>query len=209
MSNKDNEFSLRGIWIYQDSTTFELFEIIDSSSVKYYGYANHEPRTKKYGNNSYWFDTSKCQISFLQYGYVSIKTSSFRYYFRKTGDTLILQAECGDWNRFIRVHTEDEKAFMYFYSNDIKGIVQRGQSDSFLFVTKRLLTNPRKNPKEDFKNYLFEYDFSDLEKTFKNYNTLNKLASDGDSIIKPAFSDTLVLLKSKTKEYIKIAFNKK
>ena len=122
-----------------------------------------------------------------------ISTDKFRFDYKLKGDTLIEFDKMGDQGTFIKVKTDEEKAFKDFNAANLKGKITN--------VTKV-------DPSEFFvlDNVDWEYSFTSIASGVSKGKTFSEIAAVDDSIIKPSYADTLTLYKRDSKQYFKFAF---
>lgn len=192
---------LRGTWVRHNKTGFTLIEIKDTSDVLYYQFLDKEADLSKPTSDRYWYYKSKATMGYWTSpnnpyktdGDIWIATDKFRFDYKLKGDTLIEFDKMGDEGTFIKVQTEEEKAFKDFNAADLKGKIK--------YVTKV-------DPSEFFilDNIDWEYSFTSVASNSSNNRTFSEVAAIGDSIIKASFADTLTLYKKEGKQHFKFIF---
>ena len=90
---------------------------------------------------------------------IGIKTDNYRFDYEVIGDTLIELEKTGYGGKFIKVYTDEEKAFKYFNSINLKGLVAfvSKENPKNIYVTKR--DQSSKSRILDPDNHDFEYPF--------------------------------------------------
>jgi hypothetical protein len=192
---------LHGTWVRHNKTGFTLIEIKDTSNVLYYQFLDRQVDLGKPTSDRFWYYKSKATMGYWNSPSnpyktdvdIWIATDKFRFDYKLKGDTLIEFDKMGDQGTFIKVQTDEEKAFKDFNAANLKGKIT--------YVTKVDLS-------EFFvlDNVDWEYSFTSTPSSASNNKTFSDVAAIGDSIIKPPFADTLTLYKKDGKQYFKFAF---
>jgi len=195
-----------GTWVLHNKNGFSLLEIKDSLHVMYNSFIDRAAYFNKIVEDRYWYYSSPARIAYYKSTKIGIKTDNYRFDYEVIGDTLIELEKTGYGGKFIKVYTDEEKAFKYFNSINLKGLVAfvSKENPKNIYVTKR--DQSSKSRILDPDNHDFEYPFTDLKNIFSDYDLLINLASTGDSILKPAYSDTLILFNKGTKKYHRFNF---
>ena len=122
-----------------------------------------------------------------------ISTDKFRFDYKLSGDTLIEFDKMGVQGKFIKVYTDEQKAYITFNAAIFKGEIT--------YVNKV-------DPAEYFvlNNLDNEFSFTSIPNENSDNKQFTDLAAPGDSIIKTQFSDTLILIKKQTRKLYKFAF---
>ncbi|MBC7747886.1 MAG: hypothetical protein H7Z76_04780 [Methylotenera sp.] len=184
---------LRSSWVRQNKAGFTLIEIYDTSNVFYYQFLDREIDLGKPTSDRYWYYKSKATMGYWDSSAIWIATDKFRFDYKLKGDTLIEFDKMGNQGTFIKVQTDEEKAFKEFNASNLKGKIT--------YVTKV-------DPSEFFvlDSVDWQYSFSSIASNNSGNKTFSEIAAIGDSIIKPAYADTLELYKKDTKQYFKFSF---
>ena len=184
---------LQGTWVRNNKEGFTLIEIKDTSKVLYYQFLDREADLHKPTNDRFWYYKSKATMGYWGSTAIWISTNKFRFDYKLKGDTLIEFDKMGDQGTFIRVYTDEEKTFKEFNGADLKGEI-RG-------LTKV-------EPAEFFvlDNINWQYSFISIATRLSNDKSFSDIAAIGDSVIKPAYADTLTLYNKGTKRYFKFPF---
>ncbi len=86
---KTDTFSLTGIWIYQDSSSFEIIEIRDSSGVTFTSYLNRRKSVGELDKDFiHYFYKSKGKLGYFDSNTIWISTDKYRFDYKIRGDTL-------------------------------------------------------------------------------------------------------------------------
>jgi hypothetical protein len=184
---------LQGKWIRHNKEGFTLIEIKDTSNILYYQFADRKAVIDTITNDRYWYYKSKATMGHWDSTTIWISTDKFRFDYKIKGDTLIEFDKMGDQGRFIKVYTDEEKAFKEFNATSLKGKIT--------YVNKV-------DPSEFFvlDNLNREYSFSSIANNTSGNKIFSEIAAIGDSVVKPAYADTLMLYKNDTKQYFKFSF---
>jgi hypothetical protein len=184
---------LHGTWVRQNKAGFTLIEIKDTSNVLYYDFLDRQMDLGKPTSDRFWYYKSKATMGYWDSSAIWISTDKFRFDYKLKGDTLIEFDKMGDQGTFIKVQTDEEKAFKDFNAANLKGKIK--------YVTKV-------DPSEFFvlDNVDWEYSFTSVASSSSNNKTFSDVAAIGDSIYKPSFADTLSLYKKDGKQIFKFAF---
>ena len=211
----ENKSSLVGVYARFQERTVDFFEILDSLNVTHYTLSENSLKPGMDIDDRYFFNKSSGYISSFRYDsgmmnspYVLIKINQDFYPFYIFSDTLALMVKDGPPPKYIKMHSLAEKTFNYYYSNNIIGIVEFVSKDhpELLSIKKRILSDALKDNREI---YSFKYDFSTLQNYLDSYGHLIEILSVGDSIYKSAFSDSLIIIKAKSREHFNVPFLKK
>ncbi len=175
---------LHGTWVRHNQKGFTLIEIKDTSNILYYEFFDREADLHKPTNDRFWYYKSKAKMGYWDSNNAAIwiSTDKFRFDYKVKGDTLIEFDKMGDQGTFMKVYTDEEKAFREFNKTNLKGIITD--------LTKV-------EPSEFFvlNNLNRQLSFSSLPNIDKKL--FSDLAKVGDSIIKLAYEDTLILYKKR------------
>lgn len=184
---------LHGTWVRQNKAGFTLIEIKDTSNILYYQFLDREKDLGKPIPDRYWYYKSKATMGYWDSSAIWISTDKFRFDYKLKGDTIIEFDKMGDQGTFIKVLTDEEKAFKDFNAANLQGKVT--------YVTKV-------DPSEFFvlDNVDWEYSFTSIVGGASENKIFTDIAAVGDSIVKLPFSDTLTLYKRDSKQYFKFAF---
>jgi hypothetical protein len=192
---------LHGTWVRHNKTGFTLIEIKDTSYVLYYQFLDRQMDLAKPTSDRFWYYKSKATMGYLNSPAnpykadvdIWIGTDKFRFDYKLKGDTLIEFDKMGEQGIFIKVQTDEEKAFKDFNAANLNGKIK--------YVTKV-------DPSEFFslENKDWEYSFMSTPSSASNNKTFSDVAEVGDSIIKPSYGDTLTLYKKDSKQYFKFSF---
>lgn len=185
--------SLHGTWIRQNKYSCTFIEIKDTSNILYYQFINTHSESGTTANDGYWYYKSKAKMGYWDTNTVWITTDKFRFDYKLHGDTLLEFDKMGIQGKFIKVYTDEQKAYNNFYAANLKAEI--------IHINKAA-------PSEYFILNNIDNEFSFI--SIPNNNTDNKqltdIASVGDSIIKPQFSDTLTLKKKQTNKSYNFGF---
>ena len=122
-----------------------------------------------------------------------ISTDKFRFDYKLNGDTLIEFDKMGDQGSFIKIYTDEQKAYKIFNDATFKGeithVVKVDPSEYFVL-----------------NNIDNEFSFTSIPNSNSDNKQFTDLAAIGDTIIKSQFSDTLTLIKKQTKKFYKFGF---
>ena len=184
---------LRGTWVRQNKEGFTLIEIKDSSNILYYDFLDREADLQKPTSDRFWYYKSQATLGYWDSSLIWIATDKFRFDYKLKGDTLIEVDKMGDQRTFIKVYTEEQKAFKDFNEADLKG---------------KITYIKRVDPSEFFilDNVDWEYSFTSVASGTPDNKTFSGIATIGDSIMKPPYADILTLYKRDSKQYLKFAF---
>ena len=192
-TDKTQYKGLHGTWVRQSKDGFTLIEIEDTSNILFYGFADRGVRLDTIPNMRYWYYKSKATLGYWDSSTIWISTDKFRFDYKVKGDTLIEFDKMGDQGDFIKVYTDEERAFKEFNAANLKGKIT--------YVAKV-------KPSEFFvlDNVDWQYSFTSIATKLSNNKIFSDFAAIGDSVIKPAFVDTLTCYKKDTNQYFKFAF---
>jgi hypothetical protein len=184
---------LQGTWVRNNKAGFTLIEIKDTSNVSYYQFLDRQLDLGKPTSDRYWYYKSKATMGYWDSSAIWISTDKFRFDYKLKGDTLIEFDKMGDQGTFIKVQTDEEKAFKVFNAANLKGKITH--------VTKV-------DPSEFFvlDNVDWEFSFTSIVSSETNNKMFSDIATIGDSVSKPSFSDTLTLYKRDSKQYFQFTF---
>ena len=184
---------LQGTWVRQNKAGFTLIEIKDTSDVLYYGFLDRKAHIDTITQDRYFYYKSKATMGYWGSSEIWISTDKFRFDYKLKGDSLIEFDKMGDQGTFIKVYTDEQKAFKDFNAANFRGKIT--------YLTKV-------EPSEFFvlDNINCGYSFTSIATKFSNNKIFTDIAAIDDSIIKPAYADTLTLYKKDTKEYFKFPF---
>ncbi|HYE54513.1 MAG TPA: hypothetical protein VD996_06705 [Chitinophagaceae bacterium] len=171
---------LQGTWIMHKKNGFTLIEIKDTAHVLYYAFYNR--------GNEKWYYRSNARMGYWRDKMIWIATDKFRMDYKISGDTLIEYDKMGEQARLIRVYTEDELAFHNFDAANLNG---------------ELTHVVKVDTREDIVVKDTSYSFTSVATNATGSRHFAELATVGDSIIKPAYADTIVLYKKHNKQYFK------
>ena len=184
---------LQGTWIRHNKEGFTFIEIKDTSNILYYQFADRKADIDTITTDRYWYYKSKATMSYWDSSAIWISTDKFRFDYRLKGDTLIEFDKMGDQGKFIKVYTDEEKAFKKFNASNLKGKITymtKVESSEFFILD----------------NLDWEYSFTSIATKFSNNKTFSDIAVIGDSVIKAAYADTLTCYKKDTKQYLRFTF---
>ncbi|MBS1755630.1 MAG: hypothetical protein JST34_16445 [Bacteroidetes bacterium] len=184
---------LHGTWVRHNKEGFTLIEIKDTSNIFYYQFADRKAYIDTITTDRYWYYKSKATLGYWDSSAIWISTDKFRFDYRLKDDTLIEFDKMGNQGKFIKVYTDEEKAFKEFNAADLKG---------------RITSLTKVEPLEFFvlDNIEWQYSFTSIATKLSNSKTFSDIAAIGDSVIKPAYADTLTCYKKDTKQYFKFTF---
>jgi hypothetical protein len=184
---------LQGTWARHNKEGFTLIEIKDTANVLYNQFIDRKAHIDTIKSDRYWYYKSKATMGYWDSTTIWISTDKFRFDYKVKDDTLIEFDKMGDQGKFIKVYTDEEKAFKEFNAANLKGKIT--------YVTKV-------DPSELFAldNLNWEYSFSSIANKTSGNKIFSDIAAIGDSVIKLAYADTLTLYKNETKQYFKFPF---
>lgn len=184
---------LHGTWFRQNKYGFTLIEIKDTSNILYYQVFDRQADVDTIKSDRFFYYKSKATMGYWDKNSIWISTDKSRFDYRLQGDTLIEFDKMGDQGIFIKVYTDEQKAYKTFNEATFNGVI--------IHVVKV-------DPSEYFvlNNIDNEFSFTSIP----NINSDNKQFTDvaviGDTVIKSQFSDTLTLIKKQTRKSYKFGF---
>lgn len=186
----DTPTLLKGTWIHHTPHGYSMIEIRDTNDITYTSFVDRQRQTGKKYADRYWFYKSKARMGYWNDKMIWILTDDFRFDFNINGDSLVEVDKMGVQGVFLKMETDNQKAFKNFYRSDINGTLD--------WVS----------PSEHFtsgKNY---YQFKSIPCTASENKKFGEIAEAGDSIFKPALKDTLILIKKTEQKTYKFPFEK-
>ena len=187
---------LRGTWVRHNNKGFTIIEIKDTSNVSYWQFADRKADIDTTTTDRFWYYKSKATMGYWDSSTIWISTDKFRFDYKLKADTLIEFDKMGDQGTFIKVYTDEEKAFKEFNAANLKGkITDMTKVEPSEFIV--------------LDNVDWQYSFTSIANNVTNNKMFSDIAIVGDSIIKPPYSDTLTLYKKDTKQYFKFLFIKR
>ncbi len=112
---------LRGTWVRYNNAGFTRIEIRDTSNVLYYQFLDRKADLGKPTSDGFWYYKSRATMGYWDSSAIWIGTDKFRFDYKIKADTLIEFDKMGDQGTFIKVQTNQEKAFKDFNAADVKG----------------------------------------------------------------------------------------
>jgi hypothetical protein len=98
---------LKGTWIYHDSVSFELIEIIDTNEVVYYSFLNREAAVGENDKSlKSYFDKSKANLGFVDSSHIWIRTDKYQFDYTLGKDSLIEYDKMGIQKALIKLKNE-------------------------------------------------------------------------------------------------------
>jgi hypothetical protein len=191
-SNKVKYSGLHGTWVRRIKGALTLIEIKDTSDVHYYEFADMSAGKGRTNANP-WYYISKGRIGYWDSKTIWIGTDKFRFDYKLKGDSLIEFDKMGDQGIFIKLHTDQEKAFIKFNQTRLQGkITYLNKVDSSELF--------------GLDNIYKEFSFTSIAGSASGNKSFSELAAIGDSIIKPAGADSLTLYKKDSGLYFRLSF---
>lgn len=186
---------LHGTWIRQTKYSCTFIEIEDTSHILYYQFIDRNSGNGATANDGYWYYKSKAKMGYWDSNTVWIATDKFRFDYKLHGDTLLEFDKMGIQGTFIKVYTDEQKAYNNFNAANLKGEI--------IYINKVA-------PSEYFvlNNIDNEFSFISIPNNNTDHKQLTDIAAVGDSIVKPHFSDTLTLKKKQTNKSYNFGFAK-
>jgi hypothetical protein len=176
---------LLGTWVRRGKTGFTMIDIRDTSDVLYREFIDRG------GKDGYYYYSSKGTLGYWGAKTIWISTEKFRFDYKVKGDTLIGFDKEGDAGVFIKVYTDEQKGFILLDTTNVKGVLSYinkiGAYEHFAVGNADAEYILGCNPKGDF---------------------FASLAAIGDSLIKPANADTVVLVKQHGGKTYKFPFTR-
>lgn len=106
---KTDTFSLKGTWIYQDSSSFEIVEICDSNDVTFTSYLNIN---KSVGETDkeyiHYYYKSKGKLGYYDSNTIWISTDKYRFDYKIGGETLDEFDKMGLQKSLTKIHESDK-----------------------------------------------------------------------------------------------------
>jgi hypothetical protein len=187
---------LHGTWVRHNSDGFTIIEIKDTSKVSYCQVIDQKGDIDTTTTDRYWYYKSKATMGYWDSSSIWISTDKFRFDYKLKSDTLIEFDKMGDQGIFIKVYTDEEKAFKVFNAASLNGKITdmtRVEPSEFIVLD----------------NVDWQYSFTSIADNATNNKMFSDIAVVGDSVIKTPYSDTLTLYKKDTKQYLKFLFIKR
>jgi hypothetical protein len=105
---KQDSFSLKGAWIYQDSACFEIIEISDTNDVMFTSYVNNKKSIGELDKDFFhYYYKSKGELGFFNSNTIWISTDKYRFDYFIRGDTLEEFDKMGLQKKLVRIHETD------------------------------------------------------------------------------------------------------
>ncbi len=184
---------LYGTWARHSKEGFSLIEIKDTANVLYYQFYDHKSYNDTIRNDRYWYYKSTAKMGYWDSNTIWISTDKFRFDYKLRGDTLIEFDKMGEQGNFVKVYTDEQKAFIRFNAAIFKGeITYLNKVDSLEFFVLNNLSD--------------EFSFTSIPDKNSDNKQFTDLAAPGDSVIKTQLSDTLILIKKQTNKTYKFGF---
>ncbi|MCB2408752.1 hypothetical protein [Hymenobacter lucidus] len=190
---------LRGTWVEKNKTGFTLLEIQDTAHVRYYSYGQQSSGE----DAEYYYAASKATMGYHDSTSIWVLTDQFRFDYRIDGDELVEYDKMGTQAVLRRVYTEPQKAYREFNGSRLRGVITDVQNPLVVEgatrkrdTIERMVLNDRD----------WQYTFTTIPNA--TGQRVSELAALGDSVIKPKFSDTLVLRRQQTGQRLKFTFRK-
>ncbi|TGE23980.1 hypothetical protein E5K00_01835 [Hymenobacter aquaticus] len=192
---------LRGTWVEQTKTGFTLLEIQDTAHVRYHFYGQQSPGK----DAEYYYAASQATMGYHDHNSTSIwvLTDHVRLDYKIDGDQLREYDKMGEQAVLRRVYTGPQQDYREFDGSQLRGVITDVQNPLVVEgatrkrdTTERLVLNDRDR----------QYTFTTVPNA--TGRRITELAAVGDSVIKPKFSDTLVLRRQHTGQRLKFTFRK-
>ena len=184
---------LHGTWFRQSKYSFTLIEIKDTSNVLYYQVLDRQADIDTIISDRFWYYKSKATMGYWDKNAIWISTDKFRFDYRINGDTLIEFDKMGDQGKFIKVYTDEQKAYKVFnevaFKGEITHLVKVDPAEYFVL-----------------NNIDNEFSFTSIANSNSDNKQFTDLAAIGDSVFKTQFNDTLTLIKRQTNKSYKFGF---
>lgn len=184
---------LHGTWVRQNKYGFTLIEIKDTSNVLYYQVSDRQADADTIKSDRFWYYKSKATMGYWDKNAIWIQTQKFRFDYRLQGDTLIEFDKMGDQGKFIRVFTDEQKAYQTFNTTTLKGKITFVNK---VYESEYFVLNNIDN----------EFSFTSIPNSNSDNKQFTDLAAIDDSVIKSQFTDTLTLIKKQAKKSYKFGF---
>ena len=184
---------LHGTWSRQNKYGFTLIEIKDTSNVLYYQVSDRQADVDTIKPDRFWYYKSKATMGYWDKNAIWIQTQKFRFDYKLQGDTLIEFDKMGDQGMFIKVFTDEQKAYQTFNSTAVKGKITFVNK---VYESEYFVLNNIDN----------EFSFTSIPNAITDNKQFTDFAALDDSIIKPKHNDTLTLIKNQTKKIYKFNF---
>jgi len=110
---------LQGTWVRYTKRNFTLIEIKDTSNVLYYQFIERKPEMDKITTDHYWYYRSIATMGYWDNSTIWVATDKFRFDYKLKSDTLIEFDKMGDQGKFIKVYTDEQKAFKEFKASNL------------------------------------------------------------------------------------------
>ncbi|MBX7154299.1 MAG: hypothetical protein K1X91_05015 [Bacteriodetes bacterium] len=184
---------LHGTWFRQNKYGFTLIEIKDTSNVLYYQVSDRQADFDNIKSDRFWYYKSKAIMGYSDKNAIWISTDKFRFDYKLKGDTLIEFDKMGDQGIFIKVYTDEQKAYKIFNDATFKGeITHVVKVDSSEYFVLNNIDN--------------EFSFTSIPNKNSDSKQFTDVAAIGDMVIKSQFGDTLTLIKKQTNKSYKFGF---
>ena len=184
---------LHGTWFRQNKYGFTLIEIKDTSNVLYYQVSDRQADVDTIKPDRFGYYKSKANMGYRNKNSIWIQTQKFRFDYKLQGDTLIEYDKMGDQGIFIKVFTDEQKAYQTFNATTLNGKITFVNK---VYESEYFVLNNIDN----------EFSFTSITNSNSDNKQFTDLATIDDSVIKAQFSDTLTLIKQQTKKSYKFGF---
>lgn len=191
--DKVKHSGLHGTWVRRNKGALTLIVINDTSDVHYYEFADMTAGTGRTNADPNRYYISKARMDYWDSRAIMIGTDKFRFDYKLKGDSLIEFDKMGDQGIFVKLHTDQEKAFIEFNQTRLQGKIT-------------YLTKVDSTELFGLDNIYKEFSFTSIAGMASGNKTFSELAAIGDSIIKPAFAETLTLYKKDSGSYFRLSF---
>ena len=186
--NSEPPVYLKGTWINHTPSGFSMIEIRDTNDITFTIFVDRQKDLGKKQVDRFWYYKSKASMGNWNNKMIWILTDHYRFDFNINGDSLIEFDKMGVQGIFIKVETDEQKSFKQFNGSNING------SLDWVSTNEHFTLN---------KSY---FQFTSIPSSASDNKKFGEIAEVGDSIFKPAQTDTLILIKKSEQKMYKFPF---